>query len=85
MKFTPLAAGDMVRLRRAEKRCLAPIRRRVYICLGDHFAYMQSELLIAHILRVHEIALPKGQETQWIRWANFKPKDRLPPWLKPFT
>jgi cytochrome P450 len=60
------------------KYAWVPFGGGAHMCLGLHFAYMQIKLLMWHMLRHHEIALPEGSGAQWQAWPIPQPKDGLP-------
>lgn len=78
-RFTPDAIA------KRHKYAWVPFGGGAHMCLGLHFAYMQSKLLFAHILRGYEIVLPDGYAAQWTPWPIYKPKDRLPLHLRKRT
>ena len=48
------------------------------MCLGLHFAYMQTKILMWHLLRTHRIDLAETSGKKWQAWPIPKPRDGLP-------
>lgn len=82
MSFDPLRfAPDAVAAR--HKYAWIPFGGGAHMCLGLHFAYLQTKLLFAHLLRDCEIVLGDGYQARWAPWPIYKPKDRLPLTIRP--
>jgi cytochrome P450 len=60
------------------KYAWVPFGGGAHMCLGLHFAYMQIKLLMWHMLRHHDIALPEGSGAKWQAWPIPQPRDGLP-------
>jgi cytochrome P450 len=79
MRFEP----EQVRAR--HKYAWVPFGGGAHMCLGLHFAYMQTKILMWHILRTHRIEMPQGSGEKWQAWPIPKPRDGLPVRLVPFA
>lgn len=72
MRFSP----EETRAR--HKFAWVPFGGGAHMCLGLHFAYLQTKTFFYHLLTTHRIEpLGKG-ETQWQHWPIPKPRDGLP-------
>jgi cytochrome P450 len=60
------------------KYAWVPFGGGAHMCLGLHFAYMQTKIFFFHLLRSHEIALGTRANEQWRIFPIPKPKDGLP-------
>lgn len=81
-RFDPLRfEPEAVKAR--HKYAWVPFGGGAHMCLGLHFAYMQIKLLMWHMLRHNEVALPKGSGAEWQAWPIPQPKDGLPIRLVP--
>jgi len=76
MRFSP--EGSKGR----HKYAWVPFGGGAHMCLGLHFAYMQIKILMWHLLRTHNIVLPKGSGAKWQAWPLPKPRDGLPVTIK---
>jgi cytochrome P450 len=75
-RFDPLRfEPEQVKVR--HKYAWVPFGGGAHMCLGLHFAYMQIKLLMWHVLRENEIALPPGSGDKWQAWPIPKPRDGL--------
>jgi cytochrome P450 len=72
MRFEP----EQVKAR--HKYAWVPFGGGAHMCLGLHFAYMQIKILMWHLLRNAEIALPEASGARWQAWPIPQPKDGLP-------
>jgi cytochrome P450 len=72
MRFTPEAA------RTRHKYAWVPFGGGAHMCLGLHFATMQTRILMAHLLSRYRIELPEGSGAQWQAWPIPRPRDGLP-------
>jgi cytochrome P450 len=72
MRFTPEASKGR------HKYAWVPFGGGAHMCLGLHFAYMQTKILMWHILRNHRIDLPETSGKKWQAWPIPKPRDGLP-------
>jgi len=76
-KFDPMRfAPEAVRAR--HKYAWIPFGGGAHMCLGLHFAEMQTRILIAQLLRRYRIELEPGAGAQWQAWPIPRPKDGLP-------
>jgi cytochrome P450 len=76
MRFTPEASKGR------HKYAWVPFGGGAHMCLGLHFAYMQTKILMWHLLRTHSIELPETSGKKWQAWPIPKPRDGLPVVLK---
>jgi cytochrome P450 len=65
------------------KYAWVPFGGGAHMCLGLHFAYMQIKMLMWHMLRHHQIDLPRGSGAEWQAWPIPQPKDGLPVTMTP--
>ena len=72
LRFTPEASKGR------HKYAWVPFGGGAHMCLGLHFAYMQTKILMWHILRNHRIDLPETSGKKWQAWPIPKPRDGLP-------
>ena len=72
MRFTPEA------VRARHKYAWVPFGGGAHMCLGLHFAYLQTKIFFYHVLTTHRIVPVGAGETQWQYWPIPKPKDGLP-------
>jgi len=77
MRFSP-EGGAKTRHRFA----WIPFGGGAHMCLGLHFAYMQTKVIMAHLLPHYDIALQNKNETEFQIMPLIKPKDGLPVILK---
>lgn len=83
-RFDPLRfEPEQVRTR--HKYAWVPFGGGAHMCLGLHFAYMQTKILMWHILRTHRIEMPQGSGDKWQAWPIPKPRDGLPVLFVPLT
>ncbi|MBY0521065.1 MAG: cytochrome P450, partial [Sphingomonas sp.] len=76
-KFDPMRfAPEVVRAR--HKYAWVPFGGGAHMCLGLHFAEMQTRILVAQLLRRYRIELDEGAGAQWQAWPIPRPKDGLP-------
>lgn len=81
-RFDPLRfEPDQVRAR--HKYAWVPFGGGAHMCLGLHFAMMQTKLLVHALLGRSRIVLPEGAGARWQVWPIPKPKDGLPVRLEP--
>jgi cytochrome P450 len=71
MRFTP----DQVRTR--HKYAWVPFGGGAHMCLGLHFAYMQTKILMHQLLTTQRIEVEEGYEPQWQHFPIPQPKDGL--------
>jgi cytochrome P450 len=72
MRFTPEASKGR------HKYAWVPFGGGAHMCLGLHFAYMQTKILMWHLLRTHRIDLAETSGKKWQAWPIPKPRDGLP-------
>lgn len=72
MRFAPEA------VRGRHKYAWIPFGGGAHMCLGLHFAEMQTRILVAQLLRRYRIALDEGAGAAWQAWPIPRPKDGLP-------
>lgn len=65
------------------KYAWVPFGGGAHMCLGLHFAYMQTKILMWHMLRTHRIEIGEGSGDKWQAWPIPKPRDGLPVTLVP--
>ena len=71
MRFTP----DEVKAR--HKYAWVPFGGGAHMCLGLHFAYMQTKIFMHHLLTSVRIEVAEGYEPKWQPWPIPRPKDGL--------
>jgi cytochrome P450 len=71
MRFTP----DQVKAR--HKYAWVPFGGGAHMCLGLHFAYMQTKVFLHHLLTTRRIEIAEGYNPAWQPWPIPKPKDGL--------
>jgi cytochrome P450 len=81
-KFDPLRF-EPEKVRARHKYAWVPFGGGAHMCLGLHFAYMQIKILMWHMLRQSQIALPPGSGAEFHAWPIPKPRDGLPVTLTP--
>ena len=79
LRFEP----EQVRAR--HKYAWVPFGGGAHMCLGLHFAYMQTKILMWHLLRNNRIEIPAGSGDKWQAWPIPKPRDGLPVRVMPIT
>ena len=72
LRFTPEA------VRTRHKYAWVPFGGGAHMCLGLHFATMQTRLFIHALLTRRRIVLPEGYAPDWQQWPIPKPRDGLP-------
>ncbi len=77
MRFTAEAS------KKRHKYAWVPFGGGAHMCLGLHFAYMQTKILMWHLLRTHRIDLASGSGAKWQAWPIPKPRDGLPVTVTP--
>jgi cytochrome P450 len=77
MRFSPEGGGKS-----RHRFAWVPFGGGAHMCLGLHFAYMQSKVIMTHLLPNYEIVLPEGYETKFQIMPIIKPVDGLPVTLK---
>jgi cytochrome P450 len=76
-RFDPMRfAPDAVRAR--HKFAWVPFGGGAHMCLGLHFAYLQTKTFFYHLLTTHRIVRTHHGETAWQYWPIPKPRDGLP-------
>ncbi len=71
MRFTP----DKVKAR--HKYAWVPFGGGAHMCLGLHFAYMQTKIFMHHLLTTTRVEIADGYKPEWQAWPIPKPKDGL--------
>lgn len=71
MRFSPEA------VRARHKYAWVPFGGGAHMCLGLHFAYMQTKIFFWHLLRDHRIVLDQD-DVQWQAWPIPRPVGGLP-------
>jgi len=71
MRFTKEAE------RNRHRYAWVPFGGGAHMCLGLHFAYMQSKTFARHFLQNLEVSLPPGYRPDWQMWPIPKPRDGL--------
>ncbi len=71
MHFTP----DKVKAR--HKYAWVPFGGGAHMCLGLHFAYMQTKIFMHHLLTNVRVEIADGYAPEWQAWPIPKPKDGL--------
>lgn len=75
-RFDPMHfAPDKVKAR--HKYAWVPFGGGAHMCLGLHFAYMQTKIFLHHLLTTKRIEIAEGYAPQWQAWPIPKPKDGL--------
>lgn len=77
MRFSPEGGGKS-----RHRFAWVPFGGGAHMCLGLHFAYMQSKVIMTHLLPNYEIVLPEGYKTEFQIMPIIKPVDGLPVTLK---
>ncbi len=77
MRFTP----EKVKAR--HKYAWVPFGGGAHMCLGLHFAYMQTKILMVHLLTRYRVEVEEGYDPAWQAWPIPQPKDGLRVTLKP--
>ncbi len=72
MRFTPEAVAAR------HKYAWIPYGGGAHMCLGLHFATMQTKLLVHHILTRYRVEVKPGYAPVWQPWPIPKPRDGLP-------
>jgi cytochrome P450 len=60
------------------KYAWVPFGGGAHMCLGLHFAYMQTKVFFYHVLRAHRIELDRNVRADWQIFPIPKPRDGLP-------
>ncbi|MEK6542660.1 MAG: cytochrome P450 [Pseudomonadota bacterium] len=71
MRFTPEAT------RERHKFAWVPFGGGAHMCLGLHFAYMQTKIVLHHLLTINRVSVADGYEPAWQNFPIPKPKDGL--------
>lgn len=77
LRFTP----DKVKAR--HKYAWVPFGGGAHMCLGLHFAYMQTKIFMAHLLSRYRVEVDPGYDPAWQAWPIPQPKDGLQVTLTP--
>ena len=65
------------------KYAWVPFGGGAHMCIGLHFAYMQTKLFMHHLLTQVRVEIAEGYEPEWQAWPIPKPKDGLKVSFKP--
>ena len=76
LRFTPENSKSR------HKYAWVPFGGGAHMCLGLHFAYMQTKVFFYHLLREHQIVLDPGIRDDWQIFPIPKPRDGLPVQIK---
>ena len=71
LRFTPAAVAAR------HKYAWIPYGGGAHMCLGLHFATMQTKLLVHHILTRYQVEAEPGYTPAWQAWPIPKPRDGL--------
>jgi cytochrome P450 len=77
MRFTPENSKGR------HKYAWAPFGGGAHMCLGLHFAYMQTKLFMHHLLTQVRVEIAEGYAPEWQAWPIPQPKDGLKVTFKP--
>lgn len=81
-KFDPMRFSPEGGVKERHRFAWVPFGGGAHMCLGLHFAYMQSKVIMAHLLPNYAIDLPAGYTTDFQIMPLVKPVDGLPVTLK---
>ena len=76
-KFDPMRFTDEA-VRGRHKYAWVPFGGGAHMCLGLHFAYMQTKTFFYHLLMTSRVSVAPGYEPSWQLWPIPKPRDGLP-------
>jgi len=79
MRFTREAT------RTRHKYAFVPFGGGAHMCLGLHFAYMQSKCFAYHLLSISEVSASPDYRPHWKYWPIPQPRDGLRVKLTPLT
>ena len=65
------------------KYAWVPFGGGAHMCIGLHFAYMQTKLFMHHLLTQVRVEIAEGYTPEWQAWPIPKPKDGLKVTFKP--
>ena len=72
-----------IKVKARHKYAWVPFGGGAHMCLGLHFAYMQTKILMAHLLTRYRVEVEEGYDPAWQAWPIPQPKDGLRVTLKP--
>lgn len=72
LRFTPENS------RTRHKYAWVPFGGGAHMCLGLHFAYMQSKIFLFHLLSEHKVVIDPSYRDDWQIFPMPKPRDGLP-------
>jgi cytochrome P450 len=75
--FDPMRFSEEA-LRTRHKFAWVPFGGGAHMCLGLHFAYMQTKCFLYHLLTSARVSVPEGYTPNWRMWPIPKPLDGLP-------
>jgi cytochrome P450 len=81
-KFDPMRFTEEAQ-RNRHRFAWVPFGGGAHMCIGLHFAYMQTKCFARHFLQNLEVSLPAGYKPDWQMWPIPKPRDGLPVVVKP--
>lgn len=81
-KFDPLRFTEDA-ARTKHRFAWVPFGGGAHMCLGLHFAIMQTKCILFHLLTAASIEVPSGYAPRWALWPIPQPKDGLPVQLRP--
>ncbi len=81
-KFDPMRFSPEGGAKTRHRFAWIPFGGGAHMCLGLHFAYMQTKVIMAHLLPHYDIELPKNYQTEFQIMPIIKPVDGLPITLK---
>jgi cytochrome P450 len=71
LRFTPAAMAAR------HKYAWVPYGGGAHMCIGQHFAVMQTKVLLNHILTRYAVEIAPGYVPAWQAWPIPKPRDGL--------
>jgi len=80
--FDPLRFSPEGGVKEQHKYAWIPFGGGAHMCLGLHFAYMQSKVIMCHMLSDYDLVLPESYHTDFQVMPLMKPVDGLPVTLK---
>ncbi|MGE0287172.1 MAG: cytochrome P450 [Bradyrhizobium sp.] len=81
-RFDPLRFTDEAQ-RNRHRFAWVPFGGGAHMCLGLHFAYMQTKTFARHLLQNVEVSLEPGYSADWQMWPIPKPRDGLKVRIRP--
>jgi len=84
-KFDPMRFSPEGGAKTRHRFAWIPFGGGAHMCLGLHFAYMQTKVIMAHLLPHYDIELPEKYQVKFQIMPLIKPIDGLPVTLKART